>query len=299
MSDALRDERMVVGWIAEITGDRERRVRDRLQAEYDDPGINVAAALRAAGLEKYIWTDELVRFYQETDSFLYELVLWNLNGLKIWMRRGVERFLARRGARSLSVLTVGDGLGFDSLQFVRDGHRVTYFELPGKSERFARRVFADAGVDVAIITDPDEIPKCTFDAVVCLDVLEHVPDPPEYVRTIGGYLRPGGVFVVNAPFGFIHPTTPTHLLSNRRYSGCASLFTRAGFSILDGEWGWNPIVLQYGGNGEPRGLRARAKTLGLRAAGCFLALGRMGLKGPLDLAYLVRRRQRRWFDDPV
>lgn len=39
----------------------------------------------------------------------------------------------------------------------------------------------------------------SFDAVVCLDVLEHVPDERLVVREIGRVLRPGGTLVVSVP----------------------------------------------------------------------------------------------------
>lgn len=328
-SHALSDQGKVACWISGVTGEAEASVRSRLLSEYEEPGSTVRQALGEAGLEPFVWSDALIRFYEQTDAFLYELVIWNLNRMKVWMRSAVGRHLSNGHTEPLDVLNIGDGLGIDSVHFARAGHRVTYYEVPGYSQSFARKFFDDCGVDIDVLTDEADIPTKAFDVVVCLDVLEHMPDPPAYVRRIGGYLRPGGRLIVNAPFMVIHRSTMTHLKSNRRYSGSLSLFTRSGFRLLDGELGWNPLVLQYvvdrtagaepaagagriAGAGRAGGIAGTGgavgangstpspspwtpKRLALRAAGCVLSLGRWPIV-PLSLADRFRHRQRQWFN---
>ncbi len=300
--DPLHDESKVVSWIAEITNVPEPLVRERLRAEFNNPGSTVYKALREDGIAPFMWSDALAHFYERTDAFLYELVIWNLNRIKQWMRIAVAKYLAKIQAgttglaQPLSVLNIGDGLGFDSVHFARAGHRMTYFELPGFSEAFARRVFADCGVDITMITIPNEIPRAEFDAVVCLDVLEHVPDPPVFVRAIASYLRPGGILIVNAAFAVIHHTTATHLKHNRRDSGSLKLYQQAGFQLLDGELSWTPIVLQQVAKGEDGPTMWSAKRLAIRLGGCTLALGRFPIL-PLWVGDRFRRHNGRWFDD--
>lgn len=296
LTDPLRDEDTIVGWIAEVTQKPEPLVRAQLRAEYKNPGSTVARALREAGIAPYTWSDDLARFYEKTDAFLYELVIWNLNRIKIGMRQAVAKHLEKRQSGPLQVLNIGDGLGIDSVYLARAGHQLTYFEVPGFSEAFARNVFAACGVEIAMLTNPDEIPHETFDAVICLDVLEHVPDPPAFVRMIARYLRPGGTFIVNAPFAVIHHTTATHLKSNRRYSGSLALYKQAGFSLLDGELSWTPLVLQQVTERMVAPTSWSAKRLAIRLAGCFLALGRYPIL-PLWVGDRFRRYQGRWFGD--
>ncbi len=295
-SECLRDQDTIVGWINEVTGRAEADVRRRLRAEFRSPGSTVTCALRESGVERYVWSDALARFYERTDAFLYELVIWNLNRIKGWMRRAVARHLNRENGRGLDVLNIGDGLGFDSVYLAQAGHRMTYFELPGCTEAFARRVFADGAPAVSVVTDPAHLTAGRYDAVVCLDVLEHVPDPPAFVKTIADYLRPGGRLIVNAPFMVIHPTTATHLKSNRKYSGCLKLYERHGFRLIDGEIGWNPIVLRKVGSDQRDGSLMSPKLLALRVAGCVLAMGRAPIL-PLDLADGFRRLLGQWFDE--
>jgi SAM-dependent methyltransferase len=295
-SEQLPDQEKIVSWIAELTGQSEASVQSRLREEFDSPGTNVGRAFRETGLEPYVWNDGLARFYEQTDAFLYELVIWNRNKLKRRMRRWVAKHLVNGEKRTLDVLSIGDGLGFDSAHLARAGHRVTYFEVPGYTESFARKVFAECRQDVIVLTEQSHIPLHAYDAVVCLDVLEHVPDPPEFVEVIADYLRPGGRLIVHAPFYMIHPSNPTHLKANRRYSGSLSLYKKYNLKLVDGEPGWNPIVLKKTGAGSAIRLRFTPKLFGLRLIGRYLALGRFSTL-PFWWVDFYRRRRNRWFDE--
>jgi SAM-dependent methyltransferase len=94
-----------------------------------------------------------------------------------------------------------------------------------------------------------ELPRSSFDAVVCLDVLEHCPDPPGAVAQLGRSLAPGGVLLATAPFFSVVPDFPGHLATNARYSGdTRELYERNGLRLHHGSLLWNPLVLaQEGG----------------------------------------------------
>lgn len=90
------------------------------------------------------------------------------------------------------------------------------------------------GVDVAAAADfgyrnPDTVyydghvlpfPDASFDAVLCTEVLEHIPDPTETIREIQRVLRPGGRLLVTLPWSArfhyqpfdYHRYTPSMLL---------------------------------------------------------------------------------------
>lgn len=249
--DPLNKLEQMTGLISEITGETPERVRQRLQLECEHPGRNVADDFKASGGPRYEWGPHMERFYGATSAFIYELVVWNRNRLKRKLRRWVARDLAAaRGGKPLEILSVGDGLGFDCLYLASKGHRVTYFELPGLSERFARRLFEKRGAAIPMLTDPGALPKDGYDAITCFDVLEHVPDPPAIVRNLAACLRPGGRLYVSAPFYMILPWYPTHLRSNTRYAGSLNMYSRAGLRLVGGTPTWYPIVLQKREAGE-------------------------------------------------
>jgi SAM-dependent methyltransferase len=65
----------------------------------------------------------------------------------------------------------------------------------------ARYVSVDIvpGPGVDVVADATTYrPEDRFDAVVCAEVLEHVPDPDGFVATAWGSLRPGGLFILTA-----------------------------------------------------------------------------------------------------
>jgi SAM-dependent methyltransferase len=290
--DPLRDRGQMAALIAEASGVPLAEAERRLDTELRHPGRSVADDFAARGGPRYTAGPGMDAFYATTDAFLYELAVWNRNRLKHGMRKWIGRHMARAG-KSLDVLSVGDGLGFDCLHWARAGHRVTYFELPGLGERFARRLFAESGVAMPMLTDPAAIPTGAFDALTCLDVLEHVPDPPAMVRTLASYLRPGGLMYVSAPFQLVLPWYPTHLRASRRYAGSLGLYRQAGLELAGGRVGWDPVVLRKAGGPSAASARAAA-GLAVRLAAPVWAAGRFAA-WPYAPLHWVRRAMNRPF----
>jgi SAM-dependent methyltransferase len=237
----LSDTAWLVETIAAVTGRGEDDVRRRFDSEQRSLGSSVAADLRARGLTPHVWSEGLAEFYRTSDAFLYESVAWSRYPFKQSLVRRVARSL-RFADKPLRVLVYGDGPGFDSLSLARCGHEVTYFEVGQRGIAFAKRLFAATEMPVAVCTNPADLPLRGFDAVVCLDVLEHVPDPRSLVAELVNSVRPGGRLVVNAPFHLVTAEYATHLSGNRRFSGSLSLFQSAGLRLVDGHWTWSPLV---------------------------------------------------------
>jgi SAM-dependent methyltransferase len=96
------------------------------------------------------------------------------------------------------VLEVGAGHGDFTAQLRASGARVTTIEMShDAADRLAGRYATDDGVEV--IYDPDgtwpvTTPR-TFDAVVCLSVLHHIPDYRAAAARFAEMTRPGGAFL--------------------------------------------------------------------------------------------------------
>ncbi len=294
----LGDEEQVVSWIAEVTGKDETTIRDCLRREFERPGANVADAFAKESLEPYKWSEELVRFYERTDAFLYELVMWNRNSIKRRMRSYIEKYMAQYEGTGKKVLCVGDGLGFDSFYFAQNGQKVTYYEVPGFSHRFASKLFSLGNADIEIVSDTNKIPAEYFDVVICLDVLEHINDVPGFLRQLVSYIRTGGILIVHAPFYMIHPINPTHLKTNRKYSGRLDLYRECGLKLINGRFFWNPLIFEK--ISEKTQIHAAQRSalgvFSLELGGIYLSLGRFTTL-PFLWINSYKRSHNRWFDE--
>jgi ubiquinone/menaquinone biosynthesis C-methylase UbiE len=69
--------------------------------------------------------------------------------------------------------------------------------------------------DITLIPEPDG----SFDAIMCIEVLEHLPDPLAAIREFARLLRPGGQVILTAPFCSLTHYAPYHF-----YTGFSRYF---------------------------------------------------------------------------
>lgn len=287
----LDDNAQLIATLVAVTGESAAEARRKLHREEICPGREFHQEMLERGIQPYVWSDKLAAFYSENNEYLYGSIAWNRRDQKLAMRDWVAKYLARQPASALKVLCYGDGPGFDSLHLARCGHEVTYFEVSRTDMQFATRIFAAVGASVRVVSEDEELPSGAFDAISCMDVLEHVPDPPLVVRKFARWLKPGGTLLVNAPFFLVSPRFPTHLDINRKYSGSLSLYRRHGFRLVDGSLDWAPLAFSLGSS-SCRGSRLR--RLALRAMGCFFAGARITPRPYCWLAATVGDSKSKW-----
>jgi 2-polyprenyl-6-hydroxyphenyl methylase / 3-demethylubiquinone-9 3-methyltransferase len=111
--------------------------------------------------------------------------------------------LAARGLKpfaGLSILDIGCGGGLISEPLARLGAAVTGIEPAeaniGAARRHARQ--SNLAIDYRSISAEDLAALGTqFDVVVCLEVVEHVPDPAAFIKVCASLVRPGGLIVLS------------------------------------------------------------------------------------------------------
>ena len=102
------------------------------------------------------------------------------------------------------VLEVGSGIGNLSRLIARQADRFVASDMEPHYLRALRELFADDGRVQVAGYDLDEPPppliaERRFDAIVAVNVIEHIKDDAALARTLAGLLRPGGSLLVYVP----------------------------------------------------------------------------------------------------
>jgi SAM-dependent methyltransferase len=153
---------------------------------------------------------QVVRFYEASTTELFDLAEWHASDT-IHLRTLVCLDVAAE-RRAKTVLDYGSGIGSDAIALASAGFDVTLADVSGPLLAFARWRCQNRGLEVRTI-DLKREPLATrqYDAVLCFDVLEHVPNPVATLRRIRRSMRPNGLLFMHAPFGVDHER-PMHIV---------------------------------------------------------------------------------------
>jgi 2-polyprenyl-6-hydroxyphenyl methylase/3-demethylubiquinone-9 3-methyltransferase len=110
----------------------------------------------------------------------------------------VRERVALSGAR---VLDVGCGAGLLSEAMAREGAHVVGLDLAPELVEVAKLHLYESGLQVDYRLQPVEAlaaeAPASFDAITCMEMLEHVPEPASVIRACAALLRPGGTLVLS------------------------------------------------------------------------------------------------------
>jgi SAM-dependent methyltransferase len=138
---------------------------------------------------------------------------WHVN-----KRRLVVDYLERSVEPGARILEVGCGGGYLCAALAKAGYHQVAADISRNAARFTR----DRGVADVLVFDATTswpLPEDSFDAVLMLDVLEHLDDDLTALSEAQRVLRPGGALVVTVPaHQFLFSAWDRLVGHRRRYS---------------------------------------------------------------------------------
>lgn len=172
---------------------------------------------------------EYERMYRLENSYWWFVGRHRLVEALLWSRYGAPG--TQDTAAPLNFLDVGCGTGAMSVRLTRWG-RVISADFSQTALQFSRR----RGLDHLVGADAMKLPFASdrFDAIVTMDVLEHLPDDCAAMREFFRVLKPGGrVFATIPAYPHLWSEHDVALMHFRRYQRheLRERFEAAGFRI--------------------------------------------------------------------
>jgi 2-polyprenyl-6-hydroxyphenyl methylase / 3-demethylubiquinone-9 3-methyltransferase len=107
---------------------------------------------------------------------------------------------AAESLKGLTVLDIGCGGGLVAEPLARLGAAVTGIDPAPENIAAAKAHAEGAGLDILYRAETAEAlaaEGARFDAVLLLEVIEHVPDVPSFLKSVAPLVKPGGVMILS------------------------------------------------------------------------------------------------------
>lgn len=131
----------------------------------------------------------------------------------------------------LNILDFGGGIGVLSVELASKGNNVYYYDLPSKTQDFARYIVEKTNSNVKFVTR-NEIDAMVFDVVVITDVLEHIKNPMDVVIYLHSLLHKGGLFLTTGLAFSSGPNNPMHLQENQAVATVYNRYMQENFDLM-------------------------------------------------------------------
>jgi 2-polyprenyl-3-methyl-5-hydroxy-6-metoxy-1,4-benzoquinol methylase len=148
--------------------------------------------------------DRITQFYKQTTNYIYDLAEWHLF-VPSKRASDLALFDDLRRKHPKNILDFGGGVGLLAIPLAREGLDVTLADLDSTTLRFAMFHARQRGVHLKVWKSDveDHPPDRTYDVILCMDVLEHLPKDVlhDVVDKLVRLKHAGTQIIISAPFG--------------------------------------------------------------------------------------------------
>lgn len=217
--------------ISRATGQDISKVSTEIEREKGSLGQAVKADIKRFDVIPFHYSKEMDELYSKGTGFSIELAAGSNDFARIKMAGFILlRLLTEREKRRLDtgmhVLALGDGIGTDSIRLASAGFNVDYMDFGfSVTSNVATELFSEYNRNrqshsgqISII-DGNFAKKDHYDAVIALEVIEHVKNPLEFLEFISNCLKLDGLAFISDCFQGIEDYYPTHLADNEKLAG--------------------------------------------------------------------------------
>ncbi len=198
--------------------------------------------------------DAYYRDYRKTGEYMRK------RDSKIRRGRGRIKRMLKAKPPGKRFLDVGCNVGFMIVGAKNAGLEATGIDIDESAIAIAKKEFGDAGSFECIPVQDMAARGDEYDMIYCNEVVEHVPDPDDFIKAVSKLLAPGGILYITAPDGG-HRAVPKDFASWGMVCPPEHLsyFTRKGMETLLGRHGLD--IRKYAVSFKP-GIKAIAVKRG-------------------------------------
>jgi 2-polyprenyl-3-methyl-5-hydroxy-6-metoxy-1,4-benzoquinol methylase len=158
-----------------------------------------------------------VAHYKEMASEVAQHNGRSYQGLPILANRGIHEYVANliktKLELGLHLLELGSGSGALSLRLADAGYKVTAIDYVAENFRATHENLDFIQADLN--TDLPESHGGAFDAVVAVEIIEHLENTRHFIRLLKSALKPGGYLIITTPNINSPKSIVTFLLTGR------------------------------------------------------------------------------------
>ncbi len=161
-------------------------------AEYTERNLELVKARCKTAAVELAWQwperEDDLSYYRDTDLYLFDLTQYQMRQKATGVHDWLERTIKKRGWNT--ILDYGGGIGEWSIIAAECGCDVMYLDLTGSvTLAYAYHRFKSRNLDIDMVGEETTRLAPHYDAIICMDVLEHLREPDTLIQDFAARTR--------------------------------------------------------------------------------------------------------------